>query len=231
VETAVTDCSDSKTTVTALSVSSGVAVAVVFRFAVFVPGDARFVAIALPPCLRTAEVAGRDVSLARPTSTRLYNDPEPISANEFDTTIYLSVMTAEPADGRFDTSRGTIHLILGGGGTSAPLDAYGVNPSNGRPQAKVITTANRPVPGTASGTFLRHEADALEDAIWSARRDTDTGYGIAVLDLDPGLPRGKTSITIRYYHAPGADQMPTSNYELFETVVLAKDRLDTATPS
>jgi uncharacterized small protein (DUF1192 family) len=103
VETAVTDCSDSKTTVTALSVSSGVAVAVVFRFAVFVPGDARFVAITLPPCLRTAEVAGRDVSLARPTSTRLYNDLELISANEFDTTIYLS--TDEIDDAMHELSR------------------------------------------------------------------------------------------------------------------------------
>ncbi len=95
----------------------------------------------------------------------------------------------------------------------------------------IARSGSQPASAAASGTFLRHEADALEDAIWSARRDTDTGYGIAVFDLDPGLPRGKTSITIRYYHAPGADQMPTSNYELFETVVLAKDRLDTATPS
>jgi hypothetical protein len=31
-------------------------------------------------------------------------------------------------------------------------------------------------------------------------------------------------ITIRYYHAPGADRVATSNYELFETLVLAKDR-------
>jgi alkaline phosphatase D len=53
-----------------------------------------------------------------------------------------------------------------------------------------------------------------------------TGYGIAVFDLDPGVPRGKTSITIRYYHAPGADQVPTSAYELFETLVIAKDRRD-----
>jgi len=136
------------------------------------------------------------------------------------------VVTAHPTDGKFDTSRGTIHFILGGGGTSSPLDAYGVNPSNGLPQAKVITRANRPVPGAAPGTFMRRGADALEDAIWSARRDTDTGYGVAVFDLDPGVPRGKTSITIRYYHALGADRMPTSNYELFETVVLAKDRRD-----
>jgi hypothetical protein len=63
-------------------------------------------------------------------------------------------------------------------------------------------------------------------ATGSARRDTVTGYGIAVFDLDPGVPRGKTSITIRYFHAPGADQVPTSNYELFEALVIAKDRRD-----
>jgi hypothetical protein len=134
------------------------------------------------------------------------------------------VITAEPADGTFDTSRGTIHLILGGGGTSAPLDAYGVDPSNGRPQAKVITKANRPVPGATAGTFTKTGADALEDAIWSARRDTDTGYGIAVFDLDPGIAGGKTSITIRYYHAPGADRAATSNYELLETIELVKSQ-------
>jgi Calcineurin-like phosphoesterase/Purple acid Phosphatase, N-terminal domain len=134
------------------------------------------------------------------------------------------VTTTPMADGTFDTRHGTIHLILGGGGTSAPLDVYGVDASNGLPQAKVFTKANRPVPGTAAGTFVRHAADALEDAVWSAQRDTGTGYGIAVFDLDPGVPGGKTSITVRYYHAPGADKVPTSDYELFETVVLAKER-------
>jgi alkaline phosphatase D len=64
----------------------------------------------------------------------------------------------------------------------------------------------------------------VEDAIWSARRDTDTGYGIGVFDLDPGVPGGFTSITLRYYHAVGADREPTSNYELFETVEFAKRR-------
>lgn len=136
------------------------------------------------------------------------------------------IITAAPTDGKFDTSRGTIHLILGGGGTGAPLDVYGVNPANGQPQAKVITRANRPAPAATAGTFTKPGADALEDAIWSARRDTETGYGVAVFDLDPGIPRGKTSITVRYYHAPGADRVPTSNYELFDTLVLAKDRRD-----
>jgi hypothetical protein len=136
------------------------------------------------------------------------------------------VVTTEPAEGHFDTRHGTIHLILGGGGTSSPLDVYGVNRRNGAPQAKVITKTNRAVPGRTPGVFVKPPADAVEDAIWSARRDTATGYGVAVFDLDPGVESGKTSITMRYYHAVGADRTPTSDYELFDTVVLAKDRRD-----
>jgi hypothetical protein len=143
-----------------------------------------------------------------------------------DTCQPVPVITVEPANGRFDTSHGTIHLILGGGGTSAPLDAYGVDPSSGLPQAKVTTKPNRPIRGATLGTFTKPGADAREQAIWSARRDTETGYGIAVFDLDPGIPGGETSITLRYYHAPGADRVPTSNYQLFETLVLAKARRD-----
>jgi hypothetical protein len=154
---------------------------------------------------------GRDAATGAPVDTC---QPQP-------------VITTDPAEGRFDTTHGTIHLILGGGGTSSPLDVYGVNSSNGLPQAKVITKANRPVPGPTPGVFVKPGADAVEDAIWSARRDTVTGYGIAVFDLDPGEQGGKTSITMRYYHAVGADGAPTSNYELFDTVVVAKDRRDT----
>jgi len=113
-------------------------------------------------------------------------------------------------------------LILGGGGTSAPLDVYGVNELNGAPQAKVITRANRPFPSATPGVFLKNGADALEDAIWSARRDTVTGYGVAVFDFDPGEANGKTTITMNYYHAAGADRSPSSRYELFDTVVLEK---------
>jgi Calcineurin-like phosphoesterase/Purple acid Phosphatase, N-terminal domain len=134
------------------------------------------------------------------------------------------VVTAPDGDGTFDTKHGTIHFILGGGGTSAPLDVYGVDDTNGMPQAKIFTKPNRPMPGATAGTFARAAADAHEDAIWSAKRDTGTGYGIAVFDLDPDAQGGKTTITIQYFHAPGADTTPNPNYELFETLVLAKDR-------
>ena len=151
---------------------------------------------------------GQDTATGAPVDTF---QPNPIAA-------------AKDADGSYDTSQGTVHLILGGGGTSAPLDVYGVDPGDGEPQAKVFTKPNRPVPGATAGTFVRRPADAVEDAIWSAQRDTSTGYGIAVFDLDPGEEGRKTSITISYYHAPGADKTPTPDYELFETVVLAKHR-------
>jgi hypothetical protein len=134
------------------------------------------------------------------------------------------VSTSDPRNATFDTSEGTIHLILGGGGTSAPLDVYGQALGTAKPQAQVFTRPNRPVAGTAANTFVRPTADAVEDAIWSAKRDTGTGYGIAVFDHDPGERGGKTTITMNYYHAPGADQTPTANYELFETIKLSKDR-------
>jgi len=153
---------------------------------------------------------GRDAATGAPVDTW---QPQP-------------VLTSEPAGGQFDASRGCIHLILGGGGTNIPTNAYGSNPSSGAPQAKVITRPNRPLPGPTAGVFVKRGADALEDAIWSARRDSATGYGIAVFDLDPGAPDRKTSITMRYYHTVGAERDPNAAYELFDTLVLAKDRRD-----
>jgi hypothetical protein len=74
------------------------------------------------------------------------------------------VTTAD--SGVFDTSQGTVHLVLGSGGARA-----------------------------ASG----------QGAAWSARRDTSSGHGIAVLDVDPGTEAdGQTSITVTYYRTTEA---------------------------
>ncbi|MDR5816074.1 fibronectin type III domain-containing protein [Caballeronia sp. LZ033] len=147
-----------------------------------------------------------------------------VTGERVDTLQPRPVHGSPRANDPIDTSHGTVHLILGGGGTSAPLDVYGTDTGTGLPQAQVFTKPNRPVPGTTAGTFVRPVADAVEDAIWSAQRDTGTGYGIAVFDHDPGEHGGRTSITINYYHAPGADKTPTADYALFETIVLEKRR-------
>jgi hypothetical protein len=148
------------------------------------------------------------------------------SGASVDTCQPRPLMTSAPADGRFDTRQGTIHLILGGGGTNTPTDVYGVNADNGAPQAKVITKPNRPVPGASAGLYVKHGADALEDAIWSARRNTVTGYGIGVFDLEPGEGQSPTTITMRYYHAVVTEPGGSSDYQLYDTVVLAKPRRD-----
>jgi 3',5'-cyclic AMP phosphodiesterase CpdA len=163
-------------------------------------------------------MAGRDAVTGEPVQTLR---PHP-------------VMTGETSV--FDTSEGTVHLILGGGGTDAPLDEYGVDASDGLRQAKVFTRPNRPAPTAAAGVYARAGADALEDATWSAMRDPATGYGIAVFDLHPGEVRGgMTSITVRYFHAVGADPtnpssgragLPTPNYTEFEAFTLVRHRSD-----
>ena len=87
--------------------------------------------------------------------------------------------------GVFDTSQGTVHLVL----------------------------------GRADGT------DGVENAAWSARRDSATGYGVAVFDVNPGAEAGaQTSITVRYYHA--VDGGPSDDYALFDTFTLVRPRSD-----
>jgi hypothetical protein len=138
--------------------------------------------------------------------------------------------------GVFDTSQGTVHLILGCGGTNANLDIYGTDTADGVTQARVFTKPNRPGPSSTPGVYARAGADATEDAAWSAKRDTSTGYGIAVFDVDPGTESGgQTSITVTHYHAVGADPVnpatrakgaPTGDYTVFETFTLVRPRSD-----
>jgi Purple acid Phosphatase, N-terminal domain/Calcineurin-like phosphoesterase len=166
----------------------------------------------------------------------------------FDPSAGTSVATGAPVDTRrphpvttvdsgvFDTSQGTVHLVLGCGGTDANLDVFGA-PASGRVgEAKVFTRSNRPVLSATPGVYDRPGADAVEDATWSARRDTATGYGIAVFDVNPGTEAGgQTSITVTHYHALGADPVnpssgepgaPTGDYTVFETFTLVRPRSD-----
>jgi hypothetical protein len=126
--------------------------------------------------------------------------------------------------GVFDTSQGTVHLILGCGGTGAPLNEHGTDSADGQRQAKVFTRANRPARTSSPGVYDRAAADAAEDAVWSARRDASTGHGVAVFDVAPGAEAGgQTSITVTHYHAVGADPAnPAPDYTEFETFRLVR---------
>ena len=150
--------------------------------------------------------------------------------------------------GVFDTSQGTVHLVLGcGGSTLGPGGPGDGGPGDGRPgrSPRVARVFSQPVPPAADQRvpvgYPRPAADAVEVATWSARRDTSTGYGIAVFDVSPGSEAGgQTSITVRYYHAVGPEPAdlgpvspaagalgaPTDDYTLFETFTLVRPRSD-----
>jgi hypothetical protein len=149
--------------------------------------------------------------------------------------------------GVFDTSQGTVHLVLGCGGATHPAAPSGGAPGAATRTARVFTRPVAPVPDQrVLGGYTRPAADAVEPATWSARRDTSAGYGIAVFDVSPGSEAGgQTSITVRYYHAAGPDPAdadptdtdsagpvvgppgaPDGDYTLFDTFTLVRPRSD-----
>ncbi|MBO0706079.1 MAG: metallophosphoesterase family protein, partial [Candidatus Dormibacteraeota bacterium] len=140
------------------------------------------------------------------------NRPRPASADANDQTI--------------DTTQGTVYLVLGGGGTNLPSNVYGTDPANGRPQAQVTVERAKATFDSATGLWSQGAPQAVEDAVWSAKRDVADAYGLAVFDVDPGQgPWDRTSITMRYYHAPAATSAGTT-YTLFDEVVLKRPRQD-----
>jgi hypothetical protein len=113
-------------------------------------------------------------------------------------TLGTDTRTPRPVDTRadlIDATRGTVHLVIGGGGTSAP--------SNGmffrQPLCRVLTGVGAfdPALGRKAPIY------AIEDAPWSAFRDRDNPYGFAAFDVDPGQPGGNTSIKATYYALSG----------------------------
>jgi 3',5'-cyclic AMP phosphodiesterase CpdA len=166
----------------------------------------------------------------------------------FDPGAGTDLLTGEEADtlrphpvttvdsGVFDTSQGTVHLMLGCGGGDPAEPEYSLPEMTPR-AARVFTRPAPPVPGEpAPGGYSRPAADAVEAATWSARRDTSAGHGIAVFDVSPGHEAGgQTSITVRYYHAAGADPVSPAagapgalagDYTLFDAFTLVRPRSD-----
>ncbi|WAL69291.1 metallophosphoesterase family protein [Amycolatopsis cynarae] len=106
--------------------------------------------------------------------------------------------TPNPVDTRtdvVDTSRGTVHMVIGGGGTSAPSNRLFFSPA----QCRVITGVGK----ADATTGKRPPIYVLEDAPWSAFRDPDHSYGFASFDVDPGRPGGNTTMTVTYHAVTG----------------------------
>jgi Calcineurin-like phosphoesterase len=134
--------------------------------------------------------------------------------------------------GVFDTSQGTVYLVLGGGGTDAAGGRAGAGPD----AAGGGAVGDGAGAGGGGGDAAGGGVGGGRDPAWSARRDSATGYGVAVFDVNPGAEAGaQTSITVSYYHAVGAapthgddpgDAGPADDYALFDTVTLVRPRSD-----
>lgn len=122
-----------------------------------------------------------------------------------------------------DTTRGTVHMIIGGGGTSVPSNQLLLDP----PQCEVITSVAPQAPFTTDSQRPRRApVKVLEDATWVGTRDKDHSYGFASFDVDPAAPNGKTRIKVRIWDtAPSTNGVPT----VFEEFTLERPRRDTET--
>jgi hypothetical protein len=127
----------------------------------------------------------------------------------------LTPIAAATATDVIDTSKGTVHMVIGGGGTSAPSNQLFFNP----PQRRVITSVGEPDPATGK----RAPVYVTEQAPWSAVRNAAHSYGFAAFTVDPGSHPGDiTTIKVIYYDVVG----PDGQLVAFESFTLRRRRRD-----
>ncbi|BDB43210.1 hypothetical protein Mkiyose1665_40860 [Mycobacterium kiyosense] len=113
-------------------------------------------------------------------------------------TMGTDTRTPIPVDTRsdvIDVTRGTVHVVIGGGGTSRPTNGLFFPDL----RCQVITGVGEfdPAVGRKPPIYV------MEDAPWSAFRDRDNPYGFVAFDVDPGVSGGSTSIKATYHVVTG----------------------------
>lgn len=111
-----------------------------------------------------------------------------------------------------DSTAGTVHVVIGGGGTSRPSNSMFFD----EPRCRVLTGVGAfdPAIGRKAPTYV------VEDAPWSAFRDRNNPYGFAAFEVDPGPPRGLTTITATHYAVSG----PFGAVTVVDSFTLTKPR-------
>ena len=139
-----------------------------------------------------------------------YERSHPIRGREANAT--LTPLPTATDLGVIDTTRGTVHMVIGGGGTSAPSNGFFFDP----PRCRVVTAVGPP---SGSGG-RRAPVYVVEPAPWSATRNAAHAYGFAAFTVDPGRPGGVTEIEVTYYDVVG----PGGRIAPFETFKLRRPR-------
>lgn len=131
----------------------------------------------------------------------------------------LTPAVAESSPAVIDTSKGTVHLVIGGGGTSIPSNKL-LFP---QPRCRVLMSVGGPDPATGK----RIPRYVEEPAAWSAFRDPINPYGFVAFDVDPGQPGGTTSMAATYYAVHG----PFGETTAVDQFTLIRPRRDSAASS
>jgi hypothetical protein len=114
-----------------------------------------------------------------------------------------------------DTSLGTVHMVLGGGGVSGNTNGAFFKDGTG----KVITA----VSATAGSNGKRTSTYVTEQAVWTGVRDLDHPYGFAAFTVDPGTRPGDTTrLHVTYYNV----NKPYGELSVFEQFTLHRKRSD-----
>ncbi len=142
-----------------------------------------------------------------------YERSHPIRGRQNNAT--LTPIPVGTATDVIDTTQGTVHMVIGGGGTSSPSNQLFFNP----PCCRVILGVGDKNPATGR----RAPVYETEDAPWSAVRNAAHAYGFAAFDLDPGAHPGDfTTLKVTYYDVVG----PDGQLAPFERFTLRRPRRD-----
>jgi 3',5'-cyclic AMP phosphodiesterase CpdA len=142
-----------------------------------------------------------------------YERSHPIRGQEANAT--LTPIPAATSTDVIDTTHGTVHMVIGGGGTSAPSNTLFFDP----PRCRVITAVGAPDPVTGR----RPPVYLTEQAPWSAVRNAAHAHGFAAFEVDPGSgPGALTTIKVTYYDVTGSD----GRLSPFESFTLSRRRSD-----
>ena len=143
-----------------------------------------------------------------------YERSHPVRGAEANRT--LTPKPAALATDVIDTTKGTVHMVIGGGGTSVPSNDLFFNPPACRVIVAVGASAD-PATGKRAPVYVK------EDAPWSAVRNAAHAYGFAAFTVDPGAqPSGLTTMKVVYYDVVGHD----GQLAAFETFTLQRPRRD-----
>ncbi|MEW1656722.1 metallophosphoesterase family protein [Streptomyces sp. NPDC093707] len=113
-----------------------------------------------------------------------------------------------------DTSKGTVHMIIGGGGNFATTQDDLFEEPKGR---VVVSLSKEPEGRHRKAVFV------TEDAAWRAVQDRVHTHGFAAFDVDPGTRRtGRTRMNVTYYTFGG----PYGELTPVDTFVLERPRAD-----